>query len=58
LESPLYGLVIIILLWIAIIFTIVSFFKISIPAGALLIPYIGWVTVAALLNGYVWMLNP
>jgi len=58
LESPLYGLVIIILLWIAIIVTIVKFFKISIPAGALLIPYIGWVTVAALLNGYIWMLNP
>jgi len=57
LESPLYGLIVIAGLWIAIAFTIFSFFKISKLAGSLLLPYIGWVTFAALLNVYLLILN-
>jgi len=58
LESPLYGVIVIAVLWIAIVSTIVKFFRISTLAGALLLPYIGWVTFAAALNVSVFMLNP
>jgi tryptophan-rich sensory protein len=55
----LFGAVIaIVLLWIAIVVNIVVFWRISKAAGALLIPYILWVSFAALLNVSVWMLNP
>ncbi len=47
----------IVLLWLAIIWTILEFRKISKPAGYLLIPYIFWVTFAAILNFSVWRLN-
>ena len=58
LESPLYGVIVIAVLWIAIVLTMVKFFRISTLAGALLLPYIGWVTFAALLNVYILILNP
>ena len=58
LESPLYGAIVIAVLWIAIILTIIKFFRISTPAGALLLPYIGWVTFAATLNVSILILNP
>ncbi|MFC1915594.1 TspO/MBR family protein [Chloroflexota bacterium] len=58
LESPLYGIVVIVALWLAILFTILKFFKISTLAGLLLLPYIGWVTFAAILNVYIFILNP
>ena len=58
LKSPLYGVVVIIVLWIAILFTILKFFKLSTVAGGLLLPYILWVSFAAALNISVWVLNP
>lgn len=58
LKSPLAGMVVIIILWFAILFTIIRFFKISKVAGGLLIPYIAWVSIASYLNVGVWMLNP
>jgi benzodiazapine receptor len=55
----LFGAVIaIVLLWVAILVNIVAFWRISKAAGALLIPYILWVSFAGLLNVSVWMLNP
>ncbi|MCX8052491.1 MAG: tryptophan-rich sensory protein [Armatimonadetes bacterium] len=45
-------------LWIAIVATIALFFRLSILAGALLVPYILWVSFAAVLNYLVWRLNP
>ncbi len=55
----LFGAVIaIVLLWLAIVVNIVAFWRISKVAGALLIPYILWVSFAGLLNVSVWMLNP
>jgi benzodiazapine receptor len=55
----LFGAVIaIVFLWIAILVNIVTFWRISKPAGALLIPYIMWVSFAGILNVSVWMLNP
>ena len=54
----LFGAVIaIVFLWIAILINIVTFWRISKVAGALLIPYILWVSFAGILNYSVWMLN-
>jgi benzodiazapine receptor len=58
LESPLYGLIVIIALWITILITTVKFFRISTIAGALLVPYILWVSFATVLNGSILVLNP
>jgi len=57
LRSPLLGLIDIILLWIAILFTILNFLKVSKFAGVLLIPYFLWVSFAAVLNFFLWVLN-
>lgn len=58
LRSPLAGLVEIVFLWVAILVTILYFWRISIPAGILLVPYILWVSFAAVLNFSIWRLNP
>jgi translocator protein len=58
LQSPLYGLIGIAALWIAILVTIIWFFRISRPAAILLIPYIIWVSIASALNYGVYVLNP
>lgn len=47
----------IILLWFSILATIIIFYKISKPAAYLLIPYILWVSFAAVLNLFIWILN-
>ncbi len=57
LQSPLGGIIVIVLLWAAILLTTLKFFRISTPAGALLVPYIAWVTFAATLNAYIYVLN-
>lgn len=57
LRSPLAGLVVILLLWALIGITIKKFWEISRTAGALLIPYILWVSFAAILNFEIWRLN-
>jgi len=57
LKSPLFGFVVIIILWLLILFTIIYFFNISKVAGILLIPYIVWVSFASILNFMLWRLN-
>jgi benzodiazapine receptor len=57
LQSPFYAFIEIIILWIAILVTIIKFYQVSRPAGVILLPYIIWVTIAAFLNYYVWILN-
>jgi translocator protein len=47
----------ILMLWFAILYTIVNFYRISKPAAYLLIPYIIWVSFATFLNFSVWRLN-
>lgn len=58
LKSPRYAFAEIILLWGAIALTILDFRKISRTAGLLLVPYILWVSFAAVLNYYILVLNP
>lgn len=58
LRSPLWGAVVILALWVAILLTILRFFKISTAAGALLLPYILWVSFASVLNIAILVLNP
>jgi len=47
----------ILMLWFAILYTIINFYRISKLAGLLLLPYIFWVTFATILNFAVWRLN-
>jgi len=48
----------IVVLWLFIAATLVSFWRVRPLAGALLIPYLLWVSFAAVLNYFVWQLNP
>ncbi len=48
----------ILFLWLLIVATIIYFWRVSTLAGALLIPYLLWVSFAAVLNYSVWQLNP
>jgi tryptophan-rich sensory protein len=57
LRSPLAGFIEIFVLAVVIIFTIDNFFKVSKPAGALLIPYFLWVAFASGLNLTIWWWN-
>jgi translocator protein len=47
----------IIVLWVAILLTILTFKKMSTTAAWLLVPYLAWVTFAAYLNFGLWRLN-
>jgi benzodiazapine receptor len=48
----------VLVLWIFIVATLVSFWGVRPLAGALLIPYLLWVSFASALNYSVWQLNP
>ena len=45
------------ILWCLILATGIAFWRQSIPAGALLVPYFLWVSFAAILNFSIWRLN-
>lgn len=51
------ALVVMMLLWVAIAATMVEFFRVSRGAGWLLVPYLAWVSFAAVLNFTLWRLN-
>jgi len=46
------------LLWACVAATLASFWRLRPLAGALLVPYLAWITFAAALNFTVWRLNP
>ena len=48
----------IIALWLILLFTVVSFWRVRTAAGVLLIPYMVWVTFATALTAAVWRRNP
>ena len=56
-RSPLAGMVEIILLWVAIVLTIVAFAKVSRNAALLMVPYLLWVSFASVLNIEIWRRN-
>lgn len=56
-HSPGGALVVIIFLWLAILATIITFYRLSKTAAYLLIPYILWVSFATYLNYSIWFLN-
>ncbi|MCJ7445947.1 MAG: tryptophan-rich sensory protein [Methanotrichaceae archaeon] len=58
LQSPISGLIVIVVLWILILISIIKFWPINRTAALLLIPYIVWVSIAAYLNYSIWRLNP
>ena len=57
LRSPGAALAEIIAMWVAILATLLEFWKISSAAGWLLVPYLLWVSFAAVLNFSIWRLN-
>lgn len=56
-RSPILGVVVIVVLWILILKTIISFSKISIIASQLLYPYLAWVSFASVLNFWIFIIN-
>ncbi len=56
-RQPGWAFLEIIVLLAAIVATAITFFRISPWAGALLIPYIAWVSFASALNFAIWRLN-
>ncbi len=57
LQNPLLAFIEIILLWAAILFTIIYFYRINKKTIYLLLPYILWVSFAAVLNFSIFVLN-
>jgi len=57
LRSPIMGLLVIIVLWFMILLTVWEFYRISRTAAILLLPYIGWVSLAVALNYAVFIMN-
>lgn len=56
-QNPLAGFIEILVLWVAIAATIYFFYRVNPVAAYLMIPYILWVTFAAILNFSIWQLN-
>lgn len=57
LHSPLLALFEILMLWTAILATIYKFYPLSKPAAYLMLPYLLWVSFAAVLNAAIVILN-
>lgn len=57
-DAPAWlGFAEIVMLWLAITATTVAFFRCSKVAGWLLVPYLAWVSFAAVLNFAIWRWN-
>ena len=57
LRGPGVALAEIVAMWAAIVATTVAFLRHRLAAGALLLPYLAWVTFAAALNFAIWRRN-
>jgi translocator protein len=53
-----WALVVIVVLWTAILYTLLAFLRVSKAAGWMLVPYLVWVSFAAVLNFTLWRMNP
>jgi benzodiazapine receptor len=56
-HQPMWAFFEIIVLWVAIVITMLAFWRVKPAAGALLIPYVCWVGFASALNLQLWRLN-
>jgi len=56
-HQPGWAFVEIMFLWWAILATVVAFFRRSMVAGWLMVPYLAWVSFASVLNFTIWRLN-
>ncbi len=52
-----FALVEIVILWVTIAATTITFYILSKPAGVLMVPYLLWSSFAVYLNAGIWMLN-
>lgn len=57
LEQPGWAFAEILVMWLFILMTIFAFAQVSKPAAWLLVPYISWVSFAAILNYTIWRMN-
>ena len=57
LRNPGLGFGVIVLLWLAIVGTMATFWRVKPAAAWLLAPYLAWVTYASALNFAVWRMN-
>jgi translocator protein len=57
LQSPGLAFAEIVLLWLMIVALVVLFWRLRPLAGMLLLPYLVWVSFAAVLNFSIWQLN-
>jgi tryptophan-rich sensory protein len=57
LQNPGLAFCEIIILWFTILVTLITFWKEASVAGALLIPYLAWVSLAVVLNFSIWRMN-
>jgi tryptophan-rich sensory protein len=56
-RRPDLALVCVVALWVAILATVVAFWRVSRAAASLMLPYLAWVAFAAALNHAIWRLN-
>jgi benzodiazapine receptor len=57
LHKPGLAFVEIFFLWALIVATLIAFWKLYPPSGILLVPYLAWVSFAAVLNFSIWWFN-
>ena len=57
LRNPALAFVDIALLWLAVMGTVIAFWRANSFSGGLLVPYLAWVTFASALNFAIWRLN-
>ena len=57
LQNPGLAFLEVVVLWMAIAATMVLFWRRSVIAGTLFVPYLAWVTFASVLNFTIWRLN-
>jgi tryptophan-rich sensory protein len=56
-HRPDLAMIDILVLWVVLLTTLISFWRVEPLAGILLIPYLAWVSFATALNGAIWQKN-